>query len=576
MDEGAIRQRLAAVLAADVAGYSRLMSSDELATIAALDAGRRIFRNHIETHQGRVVDMAGDSVLAVFDTAIGAITAALAIQEIINSSVAELPSERRMLFRIGVHLGDLIEKSDGTVYGDGVNIASRLEGLAEPGGVTISGVVQEAVRSRLRARFEDIGEQSVKNIPDPVHAFRVRTQTASDTSATSPAAVKTRASTPSEDKPSVMFQPFTSLGHDPQSQTLAAAAAEEIEASLARLTGLSLVTTSSVATYVVKGRVHSDAGHVRVTAHLVDQRTNREFWSDHFDSGSKGTLEALDDLALRISTAIRYEIHARECERAACRPDEELSNEELMSQAGHILLGSKRADWERSRRLIDVALSRNPASFMALSIRACGSLIEVFCGYKEPSADDLATCQRLIQRALELNERSDFAHLILASLHLYGNRHIAAAIREAKRCLELNPAYTLATDLLGSALIFSGKPEEGLPCCIHAAEANPRFPANAWYMQSVACGYFVMQRYGDAIEWARRADDRERNVPRFLLVLATSEWHAGQAGDARRTAARLIESAPGIRLGELRRWPFERTEDWDRFHDGLAASGLPA
>ena len=576
MDEGGIRQRLAAVLAADVVGYSRLMSGDELATIAALDVGRGVFRKHIETHQGRVVDMAGDSVLAVFDTAIGAMTAALAIQKIINASVADIPSERRMLFRIGVHLGDLIEKSDGTVYGDGVNIASRLEGLAEPGGVTISGVVQEAVRSRLRARFEDIGEQSVKNIPDPVHAFRVRAQAAPEMSTTSPAPAKARASTPSEDKPSVMFHPFTSLGNDPQSQTLAAAAVEEIEAALAKLTGLSLVTTSKLATYVVKGRVHSDAGHVRVTVHLVDQRMNREFWSDHFDSGSKRTLEALDNLALRISTAIRYEIDARECERAACRPDEELSDEELMSQAGHILLGSKRADWERSRQLIDLALARNPANFMALGIRACGSMIEIFCGYKEASADDLAICQRLIQRALELNERSDFAHLILALLHLYGNRHVASAMREARRCLELNPAYILATDLLGAALIFAGQPEAGLPYCIRAAEANPRFPANAWYMQSVACGYFVLQRYDDAIEWARRADERERNVPRYLLLLAASEWYGGQTDDARRTAARLVETTPGFRLGDLRRWPFQRTHDWDRFHDGLAASGLPS
>ncbi len=174
LNEAGFRQRLAAILAADVAGYSRLMASEERGTIAALDAARSTFRSQIESHQGRVVDMAGDSVLAVFETAIGAVTAALQIQEVLNASDAEVHLDRRMHFRIGVHLGDVIEKADGTVYGDGVNVAARLEGLADPGGITISGVAQEAVRNRLQATFEDLGEQPVKNIPYPVRAFRVR------------------------------------------------------------------------------------------------------------------------------------------------------------------------------------------------------------------------------------------------------------------------------------------------------------------------------------------------------------------------------------------------------------------
>lgn len=173
MDPSGIRQRLAAILAADVEGYSRLMAHEERGTIAALDAARGVFRTQIESHQGRVIDMAGDSVLAVFETAIGAVTAALDIQQALNAAGAALPDDRRMRFRIGVHLGDLIEKSDGTIYGDGVNVAARLQGLAEPGGVSISGAAQEAVRNRLRASFEDLGEQPVKNILYPVHVFRV-------------------------------------------------------------------------------------------------------------------------------------------------------------------------------------------------------------------------------------------------------------------------------------------------------------------------------------------------------------------------------------------------------------------
>ena len=173
MSETGGRRRLAAIFAADAAGYSRLMTADEDATIAALDAARNVFKARIEANQGRLIDTAGDSVLAVFETATGAVSAALEIQKELESAAHTTAEERRMRFRIGVHLGDVIEKADGTIYGDGVNIAARLQALAEPGGVTVSGMVQEAVRDRIAATFEDQGEHEVKNIARPVHVFRV-------------------------------------------------------------------------------------------------------------------------------------------------------------------------------------------------------------------------------------------------------------------------------------------------------------------------------------------------------------------------------------------------------------------
>lgn len=176
MSEDVLRQRLAAILAADAAGYSRLMAADERATVAALDAARTVFRTRIETYQGRIVDMAGDSVLAVFELATGAVLAALAIQADLNAAAHALPMERRMLYRIGVHTGEIIEKADGTVYGDGVNVAARLEGLAKPGTVAVSDTVRSYVRGRISADFEDLGEQRVKNIAEPVHAYRIKPQ----------------------------------------------------------------------------------------------------------------------------------------------------------------------------------------------------------------------------------------------------------------------------------------------------------------------------------------------------------------------------------------------------------------
>jgi adenylate cyclase len=187
------RQRLTAILAADAAGYSRLMAADEYSTLAALDAARSVFRSQIESHQGRVIEMAGDSVLAVFETASGAVTAALAIQQELSTASSSVPDDRRMRFRIGVHLGDVIEKSDGTVYGDGVNIAARLQGLAEVGGVTVSDAVKTALRGKVHAIFDDQGEQTVKNIAEPVRAYALRLQAEPGSSATAAPAHPPRA-----------------------------------------------------------------------------------------------------------------------------------------------------------------------------------------------------------------------------------------------------------------------------------------------------------------------------------------------------------------------------------------------
>ena len=562
----ALTQRLAAILSADAAAYSRLMAADDRATIAALDDARAIFRKEIEGHDGRVVDMAGDSVLAVFGTSAGAVKAALTIQGELRAKTAALSPERRMLFRIGVHVGDVFEKPDGTVYGDGVNIAARLQALAQPGGVTVSDAVRGAVREKVGATFEDQGEQKVKNIEDPVRAFRLRAR--DEVPAPPPAA---RVGT----KPSVLLMPLEPGGTGDEERTLAAAATDEIVASLARLTGLALVTSTEAADYVAKGRIRNAGGRVRATLQLHDRRAAKQFWSDHFDTGLGDVFAALDELALRISNALRYEIYARETEIAASRSPETLTDEERMGQAGHILLGSKRSDWERSRRLIEPVIAKSPENFMALGIRAVNAMIEPICGWREPTAQDTAEGLRLAQRALELNERSDFAHIVLGMIQLLCERDTAAAKREARRALELNPNYTLAMDLLGAATIFSGDAAAGLPHCERAAKANPRFPANGWFMQHVALGRFVLREHEAALESAQLADERERNVPRHLLVLVSTAWHAGRHDLARSQARRLLGLCPDLNLRELRRWPFDDAAEWQRLLSGLDASGLP-
>ena len=318
MNESDIRQRLAAILAADAAGYSRLMAADERATLAALDAARAVFRQRIEAHQGRVIDMAGDSVLAVFETASGALQAALAIQGDLTARSAASDPERRMAFRVGVHLGDVIEKPDGTVYGDGVNIASRLEGLAEPGGVTVSDAVQCAIRQGVEASFEDLGLQQVKNIERPVRAFRVRI-----VRSPAPAVAGERI-----DKPTIAVLPLDNMSGDPQQEFFADGITEDIITELSRFRDLFVISRNSSfkykgravdvqafarelgVQYVVEGSVRKAGNRVRITVQLIDAETNRHLWAERYDRELADIFAIQDEVTQAIAATLPGRVEA--------------------------------------------------------------------------------------------------------------------------------------------------------------------------------------------------------------------------------------------------------------------------
>ena len=340
MAQPEFKQRLAAILAADAAGYSRLMSLNERTTVAALDAARAVFRTQIEASQGSVIDMAGDSVLAVFDTAAGAVTAALAIQLGVNILAEAAQEDRRMRFRIGVHLGDVIEKADGTVYGDGVNIAARLERLAEPGGITVSDSVHIAVRGKLAADFEDQGEQTVKNIADPVRAWRVH---GADPMTTPPAALAARAVAPNAsaasvpaidlslpDKPSIAVLPFTNMSGDLEQEYFTDGITEDIITELSHFRSLFVIARNSSFSYkgqspdirrvgrelgvryLLEGSIRKSANRIRVTAQLIDALTGNHLWAEKYDRVLEDIFEVQEELTRSIVVAIAPHIDEEE------------------------------------------------------------------------------------------------------------------------------------------------------------------------------------------------------------------------------------------------------------------------
>ena len=315
MNSTGLKQRLAAILAADAAGYSRLMAADERATVAALDAARAVFRRQIEANHGRVIDMAGDSVLAVFETATGAVTAALGVQQEIDASSSDVPDDRRMRFRIGVHLGDVIEKLDGSIYGDGVNIAARLEGLASPGGVMVSDAVQGAVRSKVSASFSDQGEQTVKNIAHPVRAFSVQA------GGTAPSPAASSAGLPRErpsEKPSIIVLPFTNMSGAPEQEFFADGLTEDILTDLSRFRELFVISRNTSfkykgqavdvkkvarelgVRYVVEGSVRKSGNRVRITVQLIEAESDHHIWAERYDRDLEDIFAIQDEVTSSI------------------------------------------------------------------------------------------------------------------------------------------------------------------------------------------------------------------------------------------------------------------------------------
>lgn len=455
------RKRLVAILAADAAGYSRLMAADEAATVAALDAARAVFRTQIESNQGRVIDMAGDSVLSVFDTATGAISAALAIQQELEQLVAAAPEDQRMRFRIGVHLGDVIEKVDGTVYGDGVNIAARLEGLAEPGGITVSESIRTAVKGKVSAGFDDQGEQKVKNIAEAVRAYRVGPESsaaASDTrgsklpspvprphpkrwlisalslvlllsvaalgwlwsrheaSSTSPVG---KADLALADSKSLAVLPFTNMSEDKSTAYFADGVHEDLLTQLALLGDLKIVSRTSVMEYrdtkknarqiaaelgvgsLVEGSVRRAANHVRVSAQLIDARSDKHLWAKSYDRELKDIFAIQSELATEIAKALKVSLAPQEQTRLAKQPTDNLEAYDLFL---------------RHQELVNSS---------AGSVRTVSSV-----------KDRIA----LLSKALELDPKFALAWARLAAEHAraysYGIDQTPARLKQAKEAME--------------------------------------------------------------------------------------------------------------------------------------------
>jgi adenylate cyclase len=553
-----LRQRLAAILAADVAGYSRLMSLDERSTVAALDAARTVFRSQIESCQGRVIDMAGDSVLAVFETATGAVTAALAIQGIINSSAESVPQDRRMHFRIGVHLGDLIEKTDGTVYGDGVNIAARLEGLAEPGGISISDSVRIAVKGKVGADFEDQGAQTVKNIADPVHTFRVLT------ARQAPPQVATTVSSPQDrfsEKPSIIVLPFVNMSGVPEQEFFADGLTEDILTDLSRFRELFVISRNTSfkykgqsvdvkkvarelgVRYVVEGSVRKAGNRVRITVQLIDAESDRHIWAERYDRDLEDIFAIQDEVTSAIVATLpgRLEDDARS--HANRKPPANLAAYECVLEAKVLHHRFNRDDNARAVDLIRHAIELEPGYGHAHAWHACILGQQWSRGWCQDRTSTRDAVERELEVAMGLDQNDSDVHRILASVSVLRD-DLDKAVFHQQRALALNPNDDLIVVQQGEILTWLGEAESGIEWIRKAMRLNPFHPERFWF--HLARAQFVARRYADAIESLRHV-----GAPDNLHHALTAACHAqlGHDSEAVAMSAEVLGRVPGFAIG---------------------------
>ena len=590
-DRPALTQRLLAIVVADVAGYSRLMSDDEHATVAALDAARTVFREHIESRRGRVVDMAGDSVLAVFETATGAVSAALAIQQQIESGDAATPNDRRMRFRIGVHLGEVIEKADGTVYGDGVNVAARLQGLAAPGGITASESIRIAVRGKADAEFHDLGMQEVKNIVEPVRTYRVEP----GGSTTLPRTSGSSGDLPLPGKPSIAVLPFENMSADPEQAYFADGISEEIITALSRVPWLFVIARSSSfafrgekldvrnigrklgVRYLVDGSVRRAATSIRVTAQLIEASSGQHLWADKYDGPMDQVFELQDRITSSLVGTIEPKLRAAELARTRRKPPDRLDAFDLFLQAlSHASLMSA-TSLARAIELLDAAIALSPTYAQALAYGAHVRALRPFHRFSPDPARDMREASDLARRALASDPEDPIALRAAATTVVLTKRDYQSGWDLTERSLAIDSNSAETWGARGWISMWAGEPEQAVSEFQKAMRLSPYGRGNAGFFLGMAFTLNTSGRFEEGFAWARKALQENPGWIACHRQLAGALELIGRHEEAKEAARTHQAIDPHFTVHHwVETGPFRRTPNQERFFAALIDAGLPA
>ncbi len=563
-----MERRLAAIFAADVAGYSRLIGADEEGTLERLMAHRReLIDPKIAEHQGRIVKTTGDGVLVEFASPVKAVRCAMEVQHGMVDRNADVPQEQRIEFRIGINLGDVIVE-DGDIYGDGVNVAARLEGIAEPGAVYISRAVRDFVNDQTEVALEDLGEKPLKNIAKPVRVFRIA---APDRAVAAPPAAGSPAL---PHKPSIAVLPFANMSGDAEQEYFSDGMTEDLITDLSKISALFVIARNSSFAYkgqsvkvqeigrdlgvrfVLEGSIRKAGNRVRITAQLIDAGSGGHLWAERFDRDLTDIFATQDEVVEKIVRALAVTLTQGEERRLRRRGTGNVQAYEF---------------WLRARELLSRSTREGVAQARAMHLRAMIS--DYVSDWAPDPAQALDESERWARRALELDDQEPVSHMALGNALLW-RRDLEGALAEFRRMIALDPNFAQGHTAIGLALMYAGRPAEALESMAIATRPDPHH--SSIVLHFLAQAHFSLGQYETAAKQLLERIARTPGTDSSRMLLASCYGHLGRADDAHAAWAELLKVNPGFSLTQRERvLPYKNAADFQRIAEGLAKAGLP-
>jgi TolB-like protein/class 3 adenylate cyclase/Tfp pilus assembly protein PilF len=626
-----IKRKLTAILSADVKGYSRLMGEDEKGTVRTLNEYKEVMTGLIQHHHGRVVDATGDNLMAEFASVVDAVECAVEIQKELKTRNADLPENRRMEFRIGINLGDVIEE-EGRIYGDGVNIAARIESLTEAGGICISGTAYDHVENKLSLGYEYLGEQTVKNITKPVRVYRVLMEPEATgkvigekkakprqwqktafivgsvlilviaalaiwrlylrpTPPPREVASKEKMAFPLPDKPSIAVLPFVNMSDDPKQEFFSDGLSEDIINALVRWPPISVIPRASSfiykgksvdvkqvgremgVRYVLEGSVRREENRVRITVQLIDATTLQHLFSERYEREMKDIFAIQDEITMKVLTAMRVSLSGEGVPSSRSKGAKNIEAYLKLLQAEAALQTGNRASQAQTRRLAEEAIALDPGYGRAYSMLAAAIGNEFALGvYERNPGEALERAMALAQKGAQLDDSSEVGHRILGVMALH-NRDYEKAIAEEERAVALAPNSVPANYMLGYALCCAGRTEEAIPILKKAVAISPIPPPRALRLLCIASR--KARRYEDAVAVCRQSLQREPNDVLAHLTLAATFVEMEKMEEARAEIAEVLRIDPKYNAKLIpRSFPWKDQAEIDRLINSLRKAGL--
>jgi adenylate cyclase len=578
-----VTRKLRAILSADVKGYSRLMSEDETHTIKTIKKYRRIITTIVNDHSGRVVDAPGDNLLAEFSSVVNAVQCSVEIQDELKTRNAELPDEKRLAFRIGVNIGDVVHDED-CIYGSGVNIAARIEGIAEAGGICISRNTYDHVKDKLELSFEFLGEHEVKNIKDPVRVYKILL----DPDQSKPL-VKEIFELP--DKPSIAILPFDNMSKDPNQEYFSDGLTDQIINGLCKINNLFVIARNSSfaykrrsigikqiaqelgVKYILEGSVQMAGDRVRITAQLIDAATDYHMWSEHYDRDLTDIFALQDEITMQLISAMTINLTAGEQARIWTGGTQSLQAYDLYMRGIDCCLRNNEKDNKQARQFFKKAISIDNAWASPYVMLGTVNCLDIMFGWSDSPLQSFEEAEKNAEKARSLNASLDQVHCLFSFIYLLKREH-DKAIKEGERAIDLNPNGAEAHFYLGCALCCSDKINLAIKILKRAFRLNPIPPTHYYHMLGTA--YRINGEYEKAIGLAKEALKSGPDQLEAYLLLVVSYSLSDRLNEAHEAAEEVLRIDPNFSIERLSKaLPYKHQETVDKIIYALRKGGLP-